>query len=102
MKEDIKIITNFYDKFTVSQIDEETQMLRSHNQQYLMKNIRLEEENANLEDVVETLEQHLTLNDQFLLTLQHYDMQTSEGCIHIRSIYQYSHPSLKQEIALRK
>lgn len=102
MKDDIKLITNFYARFTVCQLDEETQVLRSQDKQYLLKSIRLEEENADLEDVVETLEQHLTLSDQFLLTLQHYDIQTHEGSIHIRSIYQYSHPSLKQEIALRK
>lgn len=76
MKDDIKLITNFYAWFTVCQLDEETQLLRSKDKQYLLKSIRLEEENADLEDVVETLEQHLTLSDQFLLTLQHYDIQT--------------------------
>lgn len=68
----MKEINNFYSRYSIINKDDETQIIQSPSNSYLVKLIKLEQENANLDDVIETLEQHLTLNDQYLLTLMHY------------------------------
>lgn len=98
----MKEINNFYSNYTITNLDEETQIVRSSSNIYLVKLIRLEQHNANLDNVIDTLEQHLTLNDQYLLTLKHYEIQTTSSLITIRSIYQYSLLTLRQEIEQRR
>jgi hypothetical protein len=64
-------ISHFFTRYSVSSLDEETRVVRSAANAYLVKNIRLDEQ-LDVETVVETLEQHQTLNSQYLLSLQHY------------------------------
>jgi hypothetical protein len=68
----VREISHFFSRYSVtSPDDDETRVVRSAGNAYLVKNIRLDEQ-LDVETVVETLEQHQTLNSQYLLSLQHY------------------------------
>ena len=55
MQQEVRDINNFYSQFSITKIDSETQIVRSASHSYLVKLIRLEQDNANLDNVVETL-----------------------------------------------
>jgi hypothetical protein len=67
----VREISHFFSRYSVTSPDDETRVVRSASNAYLVKNIRLDEQ-LDVETVVETLEQHQTLNSQYLLSLQHY------------------------------
>lgn len=52
MQEEVKDINNFYSRYSITNIDPETQVVRSSSHCYLVKLIRLEQDNANLDNVV--------------------------------------------------
>jgi hypothetical protein len=52
MQQEVKHISNFYSQFAVASVDEETQIVRSPDHDYLVKLINLDHGNANIDDVI--------------------------------------------------
>lgn len=70
-------------------------LIESPNANYLSKSIQLNREQADIDEVVESLDQHQTLSQNYLLTLINYQVVKSSNASHtVRTLYHYAKVNL--------
>jgi hypothetical protein len=97
-------ISDFLSRYSITQRDSETTVVQSRNTVYLAKHIQVDSTQTDIDNVHETLEQHQTLSQNYLLTLLNYSITAvpNSTLFTVRTLYQYAHLTLREEISNRK
>jgi len=79
-------------------------IIKSHQGSYLAKNIQIDSNQIDIDNILETLEQHQTLNQSLMLTLINYTVSAvPNSTFHtVKTLYQYASLNLQEEIANRR
>jgi hypothetical protein len=73
-------------------------VIKSNQGYYLAKNIQVDSTHIDIDNILDTLEQHLTLNQSLMLTLINYTVSAVPNSTYhtVKTLYQYASLSLQE------
>lgn len=97
-------ISDFLNRYSIAHRDPETMIIQSLHSHYLVKHVQIDSSQTDIDNVHETLEQHQTLNQNYLLTLLNYTITPvpNTTLFTVRTLYQYAPLTLAEWISNRK
>jgi hypothetical protein len=97
-------IAAFLAKYTLAPKGSDSMVVQSSQGMYLAKTIQLDSSLTDIDNVLETLEQHQTLNPGHMLTLLNYTISgIPNSSLHtVQTLYQYAEFTLAEEIRNRR
>lgn len=97
-------ISDFLAKYELAPKNTDSMVIKSHQHFYLAKNIQVDSNQTDIDSILDTLEQHQTLNSSLILTLINYTVSAvpNSTFYNVKTLYQYANLNLQEEINNRK